>query len=306
MNRFSKFFMTACSPFDRLFYTSQLAVLLLGLLFCIINSIFTHYKGVPYAEWKFSIVVPILLGLSALSLLIKDNSPGIHRVVHSYSQYWVFLIVNTVFLQGIQYTPFATIDHQLAKLDQLLLFNTVSVMQWVHERNLVGFLSFFYELLRYELFFLPGIALFFISRNRFKKFLMAFVIATLISEIIYYFFPTQAPASVYHSDLFPLMAQETHNKFYQVHHALSYQYPPGTGGLIAFPSLHVISGIMYAYLCIDRPWLFGIVGTANTILIFSTVLLGWHFLMDAIASIIISIICIEISRRWVTRLENCE
>ncbi|GEM_PF-1655663 len=304
MSMLIQFYQQQCSPFDKIFYKTQLASLLLSGLFILINSLFTHYIGVPYAKWQFFLVLPFLCGLSAITISIQEESPYLYNIVHSYSQYWVFLIINTLLLQGIQYTPFATIDHTLVHFDQSLHFNTVNWLQWTHNNDLAGLLNFFYNLIHYELFFLPGILLFFITRYRFERFLLAFALATIFSEVIYYFFPTTAPASMFSSPLFPPTAEQTFIKFNAVHQALTYPYPSGTGGLIAFPSLHVIVGVMFIYLCIDKRWLLSFIGTANTLLILSTILLGWHYLVDVLAAIIISIICIVVAHKWIRHADQ--
>ncbi len=304
MTQIAQFYQKHCSPFDRLFYILLLLTMVTGILLTAINQLFTHYQGVPYAKWHFFLVIFALIGLSALSKAIKAESPRLYTLVHSYSQYWVLIIANTLLLQGIQYTPFPTIDTALLAFDQWLYFDTTQTLQWVHQHNLTAFFMFFYDLLTYELFFLPGIIGFFVTRYRFKRFLLAYVLATIIAELIYYFIPTEAPASLLSSPLFPDMAQQTHIKFEAVHQAIKYLYPPGTGGLIAFPSLHVISGIMYAYLCMDRRWLFGLIGAANTLMILATVLLGWHYLVDLLAAVVIATVCILISHRWIDHIEK--
>ena len=209
MANFIRFYQQQCSPFDRTFYNLQFATFLISCLLILINSIFTHYIGVPYAKWQFFLVLPLLCGLSAITISIQDESPYLYNIVHSYSQYWVFLIMNTLLLQGIQYTPFPTIDHALVRFDQALFFDTVNWLQWTHDHDLTDLLTFFYNLIHYELFFLPGILLFFISRSRFERFLLAFVLATILSQLIYYFFPTTAPASMFSSSLFPPTADQT-------------------------------------------------------------------------------------------------
>lgn len=304
MKSVALFYQKHCSPFDRLFYFLLMLTIAFGILLSVINQVFTHFVGVPYANWRFFLVIPLLLGLSALSKLIQYDSPRVYNLVHGYSQYWILIIANTMLLQGIQYTPFPTIDTTLAMIDQWLFFDTPHVLKWVYQHKLDAFLRFFYDALTYELFFLPGIVGFFIPRSRFKRFLLAYLLASIAAEMIYYFLPTRAPASIFTSPYFSEVAQQTHIKFDAVHNSVKYLLPPGTGGLIAFPSLHVIVSIMYIYLCVDKRWMYFIVGTINVIIILATVMLGWHYLVDLIASIIISIACIYISHHWIDHIEN--
>jgi membrane-associated phospholipid phosphatase len=111
----------------------------------------------------------------------------------------------------------------------------------------------------------------------------------LIGFIVYYFFPTTAPASVLHSDYFIKEQLATGLKFTQIHQYIQ----PTTldGGLIAFPSFHVI----WAWLCLYliRSWfvVFYVFLFINILLIFSCVMLGWHYFLDIILSFLILLFC---------------
>jgi membrane-associated phospholipid phosphatase len=74
-------------------------------------------------------------------------------------------------------------------------------------------------------------------------------------------------------------------KFNQIHHYIS----PTTreGGLISFPSFHVI--IAWFSACLTRCWpkIFIVLLVYNSCLALSCFLLGWHYFIDIIGSAVI-------------------
>ena len=102
---------------------------------------------------------------------------------------------------------------------------------------------------------------------------------------IYYFFPTVAPASEFNSQFFVAAQYATATKFHQMH---SYQpITTADGGLIGFPSFHVIWGLLCIYLVKDIRILFIPLIIINVLMIVSCVLLGWHYISDVLGGFLI-------------------
>ena len=126
-------------------------------------------------------------------------------------------------------------------------------------------------------------------------FMFALLISYFIGTLIYYFFPTIAPAALFHSPLFTFQEHDTYIKFYEIHHHLM---PTTTqGGMIAFPSFHVIWASLLIYVTRPRWWLFLPLLAWNAILISSTMLLGWHYLADALCGIVLAAGSIWVSEK---------
>ena len=57
--------------------------------------------------------------------------------------------------------------------------------------------------------------------------------------------------------------------------------------LVAFPSFHTIWSILILFLIYNYRYLFYILLIINCSIILSTVLLGWHYLSDVLASFVV-------------------
>jgi membrane-associated phospholipid phosphatase len=90
---------------------------------------------------------------------------------------------------------------------------------------------------------------------------------------------------MFQSDLFMAEQFDTGIKFKEIHH-----YAPITtmnGGMVAFPSFHAI----WAWYCLQlmRGWpiAYCLLWIINMLLILSCILLGWHYPIDIIASLVL-------------------
>lgn len=190
---------------------------------------------------------------------------------------------------AVQFTPFSPIDSHLLAFDDLSRLHMNRILAWTNDEPLFKkILITTYSTIDYQLVYIP---LFLIVIKRFDvlyEFYFLLLLTALIGFIFYYFFPTMAPASVIDSPYFMASQKATGLKFEQIHHYLK----PSTieGGLIAMPSFHVI----WAYLCLNslRGWplicwaLFPI----NILLALSCVLLGWHYPIDLLGSVVVIIV----------------
>jgi hypothetical protein len=75
-------------------------------------------------------------------------------------------------------------------------------------------------------------------------------------------------------------------------------------GLVSCPSFHVAMAIVVAWVCRRHRLLFGLMLIIDSTLIASTVLLGAHYAVDLVASVIMVAGSIWIYRRWATRLRE--
>ena len=252
-----------------------------------VNRLLTHYPGNFYVPMTWLIVLPFMLAITVVSIYAKDITPRLAFFTRSYGFYYFILISFGLLATGVQYTPFPTIDHFLVACDNALHFSTPALIDWVaaHHRLRI-FLIYMYDALTVEMFLIPLFASLWRNHWPLDRFFISICVAFLVATTIYYFFPTMAPVSMFHDQHFLKEEYYTSTKFYEVHHYLRIRFHDPS--LIAFPSMHVVWAILLAAIAYKRAWLFYPLAIVNTLVVLSTLLLGWHYLMDALAGILIA------------------
>ena len=263
---------------------------------------FTHqYVGNSFFSSPWQRATIPLIFLSMLVVYFRDIvSERVGLVIHTFAFYCLALSAGLLLAAGIQVTPFATIDHWLLAadrslgLDQSALLTAVSHIHWLRHIFVAS-----YDSLIPELTLVPFIMAFLLCKRSVWVFLVSMLTTYLIGTLVYYFFPTTAPASVIHNPHFTYAMHDTYLKFYEIHHHL--KVTATAGGLIAFPSFHVIWACLVIYATRNKKWLFYPALLWNVVLISSTVCLGWHYLLDVFASLIIVSSCIYAAEKLYAR-----
>ncbi len=267
----------------------------LGCLAIAVNALTTQYPGFDYLPLRWVFLAPAVFVVLWLATAFNDKSPRMAFFTRTYCTYFFIAIAFSVITNGIQFTPFPPIDQWLLHLDQVIGFQTMSLMHWTAQHHAIKkILELAYEFLNIEMLLIPLILPLFKDEKRVHRLFIAMLISFLIGTAIYYFFPTSAPVSVIDSPYFLSSEHATALKFYQIHH-----YVPvttGDGGLIAFPSFHVVWAILLCYAVRGKHWLFYPLVLINLLVIASTLLLGWHYLVDVIAGAILAMVAITLAR----------
>lgn len=274
--------------------------LLTGLMLMMINGLTYDYHGVDYFNHTYqNASIPTILYLAAV-IYFKDHlSQRIRLILMTFGLYFLALDAGLLLAQGIQITPFPTIDYALLAFDRWLGVDQVSWLSAVHQIPWLRSLFVWgYNSLVPELMVLPMLVAILGHERRIVIFLIAMLLSYLIGTLIFYFFPTTAPASILDSPYFTFEQHDTYIKFYEMHHHL--RLTTTNGGLIAFPSFHVIWGILMIYLARARWWLFIPALIWNIILISSTVFLGWHYVADVFGGFAVAAVTILVGQ-WVWR-----
>ena len=274
---------------DRVIFALMLIVGLLGIVLIGLNHFHFHYT-VPH--WNFVRLLAfgqLFLVFIFWSLYVRKQSPRSSTFLWGLGLYfWTYLTVTTL-TQGVQGTPFRPIDPYLVKADFWFHVNTPVLMAWTHTHAFIYkvFYQVYYSLI-YELIIIPVIFICFNGRRALTIFFIAVLTTFIIGAMIYYFFPTMAPSGVFHSHYFSKQQSATSLAFFNVHHRIT--VTETDGGLIAFPSFHVIWAIILTYCCKSKKYFFYPLVIYNLILITATVFLGWHYLMDVFGAGIIALI----------------
>lgn len=283
-------------PMDRVVLTFVGINFFLGFYFYLLNGIFTHYYGNLYIPISWLYFLPLMLLLLIVGMWAKQHSPKMGFFTRTYTIYFLLLLSFAALATGVQFTPFPTIDFTLVKIDQAVGFSTPAIMQWTNQHpEIKKLFEICYDALDFELFIIPLIAVFFKERRFLDHFLMMIALGFLMACLIYYFMPTAAPVSVFTN--VPFLPQEhfTARKFYEVHHYLPITVHDTS--LIAFPSMHVIWAVCLLYLVRKKKWLFIPLFVLNSLVILSTLFLGWHYLTDVVAGFIVMALSAYLANR---------
>ena len=269
-------------------YLSSLLLLSFGLtvLFVLINATAFHYTGISYFPRLSTPLICLGLHFAYFDRCYPHISPRAGFIIKNAAFYGLANIALALFVSGLQFTPFPPIDLALQRWDHALHFDTAAAMAWTaaHPR-LRWFLNLCYVSTDVQVALAPLAAGFAFDRRRMRVYLYAFVYAFLAGGLFYYFFPSSGPATVYQSPHFAYVQQLTSAKFYCVHHRL-----PVTsmwGGMIAFPSFHVMWAVLTTYAALPYRKLFWGVALINVLVILSTLMLGWHYLVDVPAGLLL-------------------
>ena len=259
----------------------------LGAWFYNVNV--THYSGnnyLPSHTWN----IAAFLGLTYGGLRLYFPPLHILRQYHQeILRFFMVMVLIGFATNAVQYTPFSPIDQQIVQFQQHYHLNMVQWMQWTYlHREFRAILIRVYNTLPVQMVYLPLLVILVKRFDRIREYCFLLLISTIIGFMMYYFFPTTAPASILSSAHFFPEQFATGIKFHEIHHHLK----PSTlqGGLIALPSFHVIWAWYIVYLLRDWPIACGLLLPFNVLLVFACVLLGWHYPLDIFASIIIILI----------------
>ncbi len=269
----------------------------IGVILLLINQFTVNYSGNLWfsAPWQHA-ALPLLC-LSVFLLYFQEIiSHRLYLIMYVLVFYCLSLAAGLILTQGIQLTPFQPIDHWLLSLDQSLGFNQEQLITFTYRHSyFCNLLIKAYDSITWQLVIFPFVMAYFLCERSVKIFLLSMLISYPIGLLIYYFFPATAPASAIHNAYFIGMQDDTYIKFYQIHHHL--KITTADGGIIVVPSFHIIWATLIIYLTRAKKWLFYPVLAWNIILMVSTVALGWHYLFDVFAGLIVAMLSIYSAKK---------
>ena len=263
-----------------------IALAILSTIAITINYQFYQYPGNNYYPPN-TLFAAFSLGLiyTGLSLQLGRIS---RAALTSKETLYFFLVMALLALatNAAQYTPFPVVDKYILAIEMLLHINMNAIIHWTHVHPLLkNYLAFAYDTLPYQMAYIPLIV---IATGRFhllREYYFLLLSSALIVFTFYYFFPTTAPASMIHSDYFSMAQKSTCLKFTQIHQHI--QPTTMNGGMIAMPSLHAIWAWFCLYLLRSWSIAFMLLLPLNILLVASCVLLGWHYTLDLLGSVLV-------------------
>ena len=286
-------------------YLSPLEIAIAGLSFsCIIGACIIKLINPIHYQYVNIISMHTMI-YAALFLIILLIAAGHLKSFAPFSGKILMTVVLTAlpFISGfsgegpILLTPFHTIDSWLLHVDKLMGFSTNDVMNYVHQYPwLVKLLTAGYEsLFPWQMLFAPLLLTLLGHYDRTKRLTFAMILGSITAGMIYFIWPTTGPASVVHNQFFLESSHELVARFQSIHKNLM---PTTTHGLgvIAFPSCHVLYATIITLMLRPVKYLFYPAIAVNAVLIMATMALGYHYLADVIAGIIIAIITLQLTK----------
>lgn len=263
-----------------------LGVLLLSSLAIAINSVYYHYPGNNYFPPATPFIALTFILMYCGALLQTGRTSKLTQGLKETGYF--FLVMSSIALatNAAQYTPFPPIDKQIATFESSLGIHLQNIVAWTHSKPMLRqLLAMTYDTLPWQMCYIPLLIIATRKTALIREYYFLLLTSALIGFTFYYFFPTQAPASMISSPYFSAPQQATAMKFQQLHHFTQ----PTTldGGLIAFPSFHAIWAWFCLYLTRGYPLLWVPLFPINVVLITSCVLLGWHYPMDLLGSLFV-------------------
>lgn len=294
---------------DRIFLLLSCIGILLGISLISLNHFDFHYTTTKlfetHVQFNKTTRTACIFSFGFIFLFygmyIREMSPRFSTFMWGLGLFFWCIVVNLILCNGLQSTPFTPIDPILVKVDTWFGINTPALMSWTHfHPHIHHGLEWVYDFLTIELFLVPFLLATFNARKALWIFFVAELLTFYFGGGIYYFFPTMAPSGIFHSPYFTTSQHNTSLRFYEVHHFLKIK--SADGGLIAFPSFHVIWATLLTNACRGKKIFFYPMICMNILVISSTVLLGWHYFADVLSGLTIGILgIIAAEKLWKNR-----
>ncbi|RZH68945.1 phosphatase PAP2 family protein [Natrinema altunense] len=176
----------------------------------------------------------------------------------------------------------------------------VAGLQSIVPDALIGFFSAMY-MFGFPYLLVSALVLYFLlgTQRRFKQLLVAYALNTLVGSVFYTLFVAYGPRN-HLSTVNGLMYE-----FYPQTQELTAEVSANTN---VFPSLHTSLAVIVALFAWrsrrEYPRWFPIASVVATLVVFSTMYLGIHWLIDVVAGIVLGIWCVLTAERLVARAEG--
>ncbi|ELY84515.1 phosphatase PAP2 family protein [Natrinema altunense] len=176
----------------------------------------------------------------------------------------------------------------------------VAGLQSIVPDALIGFFSAMY-MFGFPYLLVSALVLYFLlgTQRRFKQLLVAYALNTLVGSVFYTLFVAYGPRN-HLSTVNGLMYE-----FYPQTQELTAEVSANTN---VFPSLHTSLAVIVALFAWrsrrEYPRWFPIASVVATLVVFSTMYLGIHWLIDVVAGVVLGIWCVLTAERLVARAEG--
>jgi hypothetical protein len=282
---------------DHLVLNLETALIFSGLICIILNALTFQYQGEDYLSLNWLWVAPALLVIVFFAASKLQNFPKIAYLIKSYSLYFLAFFAFLVLLEGVQYTPFPAVDAFLGAADQTLGIKETQLIDWAYGHPLLlHALQLAYRSIVVQWLLMPLLIFVWGKNEQFNLYLIASLLAYLMGAVIYYFFPTVGPAGIFNDAHFSRAQLDLVINFKEIHQYL--MVTTFDGGMIAFPSFHVLWSVIsiFAFRHFAK-LLFIPILVLNIVAIIATLFLGWNYLVDITCGVLVGLAAIYFARR---------
>ena len=295
--------LTCQGPAFNFFRIWAIIAIILGLGFSLVD-LFTTKHDLLTREVGIAICIAFLLvlacgfsliNLTAFSKFNEKLSPTTIMIANVAIMMFVCLTITAFFTSAGALTPFHTIDATLHQADLSLGFDQNYWVDLIYSQPFIHkLLETIYFSLYAQMAILPIIAIFLVPAEKIYQYFGRVMMLGVIGTSIYYLFPTTAPTIFLNKDHLVFDQINLVLQFEQIHAGTMPDHI--TMALIGFPSFHVIWALLLCAL-FKNTKLFLPITIINTVICFSTILLGWHYFMDVIASCALVALSLSLSKQ---------
>lgn len=194
------------------------------------------------------------------------------------------------------------IDQQLAKLDQAFGFDWYKALQWSQTQPIYIVLKIAYASLIPQLVLIVGCSIFHRNKERLHEMFWILFFSLLITVVVSGFMPALGPAQTFGLESYLAHIQTEFKAISSQVLAIRSEKSFSTTsilGIIAFPSFHAISSIVYIYSSRRFGIWSWVIFLLNCNMLISTLIFGNHYLVDLIAGAVVAIINILLVRMFI-------
>ncbi|MBS0350066.1 MAG: phosphatase PAP2 family protein [Proteobacteria bacterium] len=279
VNNITQMYRSHLEPVDHLVLNLEMILAVSGMVFLLLNAVTFRYQGIQFISFHCLLSTPVLLFLILISRFLENVAPKCQLILKSYCLFALAIISVLILLDGVQLTPFPSIDNFLAHADSNLKLNERIIENWTITHPLLRqILKFAYHSVTAQWLLMPLILSFSRQRQKINLYLVASLLAFLFGSGMYYFFPSLGPATLPDGQ-HPVPASLVE-------------------AMVVFPTFHVmlatINIIIWRRACIVY---FVPIFLINFTAVFATLLLGWNYGVHIALGVIMAVVAFGLAKR---------
>lgn len=278
------------------------------VLLAIVLAVWTFFADFTVIYGGDPVIFYLSAAAIAVGVIYHKRSPVMATFGFSFA---LFMLMSTV-LRPISYLgaaeAFPVIDAPLAWFDRLIGFDWVAHVAWVNDNPMVKeVLAGAYSSLINQLVFIFFVLYATQNYERLREFMMVFFGMGIVTTLVATFTPAVGafdfykPAADLIDNLTPGTGRYFQEHFLALHNGTMRSVTiTDSVGLIAFPSFHTQAAILYIW-AVRRTVMFWPFFILNSLMIFSTLTFGGHYVADLLAGIAVTMAVIYAYGVWAGR-----
>src|SRR2546428_10941150 len=253
-----------------------------------------------FAYVRYGIIVQLSLGIISLAVLPVTLVLGrTGRFLRELSPFLLILLAYEA-LEGLAGTVWVAPVVQIVGPRGMTSQSWVTIIQTTFYSPFLTQLTTIFYSLHFFLIIVSAVVLWYSNKFLYNGYMSSLVICAYVSLIVYILFPTSPPW--YNGVATNLLQTSTvSNSQSLVPTLIKLGEMIESDKLAAFPSLHAAYAVLFCYFTMKARWIHGIVSVPIMIgVLFSTIYLGQHYLVDIMAGAGVAIASTFIAKRLVS------